>query len=64
MNVLSNPIYIREKHAHDKYCNGDGEIISINKFNRDVQYIPCQFCKRIKDYKAKKLAEQKGGSNG
>lgn len=56
--VLSNPIFIREKYDHDKYCNGEGEIVFIDRFTRRVDYQDCRFCQRIEAYRQKQLTKQ------
>lgn len=53
--ILSNPIFIREKSDHDLYCD-DGEITVINKFTLEVNYKACRFCQRIEQYKQKQQA--------
>lgn len=52
--IISSPTYIKEKWEHDRYCNGEGEILVISQFAPfGYRYRPCRFCRRLELAKAR-----------
>jgi hypothetical protein len=54
--VLSNPIFIKEKYEHDKYCDGEGLIHEINRYTGEDNPRPCRLCARMRAAQLKKQA--------
>lgn len=62
MSVLGNPVFVQEKWEHDQFCNGEGEIVDINKFTREVTYRDCAFCLRMEAHQqAKQVGRLEAG---
>jgi hypothetical protein len=57
--ILGSRVYIQEKHAHDRYCDG-GEIISLNAWGQ-VWTDPCRYCQRLAKAREVKVH---GGTQG
>ena len=44
--ILGDPVYIKEKYDHDRYCDG-GWMTEGNAFSQ-FREIPCKYCDRMK----------------
>lgn len=57
-SVISHPQYIKEKWEHDRYCNGEGEILEISAFYPfPSRYRPCRYCERLEAAKQKRVSQ-------
>lgn len=44
-------VYRKEKHDHDRYCDGNGVIHVVNHFTLNVTETKCKYCLRLERHR-------------